>query len=313
MEGLLSKHDDGNDIKMDNRTLSTVIQTTRPSFLLLAVVTVFLGFGLAFDYAGVVNYFDAALALIGGVLAHISVNTFNEYFDFRSGLDATTEKTPFSGGSKGLVHAPHAQTWVLATAVVSLALTFTIGMYFIHASGWAIAPLGILGAIVVVSYTSILNKQPVLCWLAPGLGFGPLMVVGTFYVLTHTFTLQAIAVSMLPFLLANNLLLLNQLPDVAADQQVGRKHVAIAYGKCAAIRLYGITVMVSIVSLLVCVLMNWLPLPALLSLIPLSLGFIVYFRIVKHSENMLKNLPFMGLNVFITLVTPIILAVTLMN
>ena len=39
------------------------------------------------------------LALAGGLLAHISVNALNEYLDFTSGLDLTTLRTPFSGGS----------------------------------------------------------------------------------------------------------------------------------------------------------------------------------------------------------------------
>ena len=50
---------------------------------------------------------DLMLVLIGAVSAHISVNTFNEYFDFLSGLDAKTVKTPFSGGSGALVENPN--------------------------------------------------------------------------------------------------------------------------------------------------------------------------------------------------------------
>ncbi len=47
------------------------------------------------------------LALLGAFLAHISVNTLNEYFDFKSGLDLETIKTPFSGGSGADFAAAH--------------------------------------------------------------------------------------------------------------------------------------------------------------------------------------------------------------
>ena len=40
----------------------------------------------------------AVLAFIGLLLAHISVNTLNDYFDYRSGIDLETRRTPFSGG-----------------------------------------------------------------------------------------------------------------------------------------------------------------------------------------------------------------------
>jgi len=42
------------------------------------------------------------LALLGAFLAHVSVNTLNEYYDFKSGLDLETIRTPFSGGSGAL-------------------------------------------------------------------------------------------------------------------------------------------------------------------------------------------------------------------
>jgi hypothetical protein len=46
------------------------------------------------------------LIFIGALFAHISVNTLNEYFDFKSGLDLTANKTPFSGGSGALPNTP---------------------------------------------------------------------------------------------------------------------------------------------------------------------------------------------------------------
>ena len=39
------------------------------------------------------------LLVIGVVLAHVSVNLFNEISDYKSKIDENTVRTPFSGGS----------------------------------------------------------------------------------------------------------------------------------------------------------------------------------------------------------------------
>jgi 1,4-dihydroxy-2-naphthoate octaprenyltransferase len=69
------------------------------------------------------------------------------------------------------------------------------------------------------------------CWLAPGLGFGPLMVMGTEVALAGQYTLEGFVASLVPFFLVNNLLLLNQYPDIEADKAVGRRHFLVVYGR----------------------------------------------------------------------------------
>ncbi|MFC1984813.1 hypothetical protein ACFLUW_00245, partial [Chloroflexota bacterium] len=70
---------------------------TRPQFLLLSVVLAFLGTCIAW-YDGAFHLDYALLAFFGLLLAHISVNVLNDYFDYRSGIDLETKRTPFSGG-----------------------------------------------------------------------------------------------------------------------------------------------------------------------------------------------------------------------
>src|SRR5512142_1607549 len=70
---------------------------TRPQFLLLSLVLAFLGTAIAWN-AGHFNIGFALLAGGGLVVAHASVNVINDWFDFRSGVDKKTQRTPFSGG-----------------------------------------------------------------------------------------------------------------------------------------------------------------------------------------------------------------------
>lgn len=148
-----------------------------------------------------VNFNLLALALIGALLAHISVNALNEYFDFKSGLDFTTTKTKFSGGSGALPKNPGMVNAVLAVGTTSLIATLLIGIFFIWKLGLGIAPIGIAGLFLIITYTGWINRHPFLCLIAPGVGFGFLMVIGTQYVLMGEYTHLSWLAAALPFFL----------------------------------------------------------------------------------------------------------------
>ena len=74
------------------------LAVARLPFLALSLVVVFLGSAMAW-YSGAFNPVYAVLSLVGLMAAHGGVNVLNEYFDYYSGVDFHTRKTPFSGGS----------------------------------------------------------------------------------------------------------------------------------------------------------------------------------------------------------------------
>lgn len=219
-------------------TAKAVLGPLRLPFLVLTPVCVLVGVATAVREIGAPPVLPACLALLGALMAHVSVNAFNEYFDFRSGLDLVTRRTPFSGGSGTLPAHPELAPFALAVATVSLAITIGIGLYFVAQRGLLLLPVGLLGVVLVVTYTTWLTKSPLLCLVAPGLGFGPLMVVGTNTVLTGHYSALAALASLVPGFLASGLLLLNQFPDAEADRSVGRRHAVIAWGPRRAARLF---------------------------------------------------------------------------
>ena len=202
----------------------------RPPFLILAPACALVGLGTAYLQTKHINWFYFLLAAVAAVLAHISVNAFNEYFDYKSEVDTRTQRTPFSGGSGTLQAHPELAKATLALSWGSLAIVGLIGLYFCSVWGWQALPVGIMGLVLLYGYTAWMVYQPVLCLIAPGLGFGPLMVLSVHFALTGTFTWQALIASFVPFFLVSNLLLLNQFPDVEADRSVGRKHFPILVG-----------------------------------------------------------------------------------
>lgn len=164
--------------------LNTVIQSIRLPFLLLTLVCVLLAISIVINTKHPLNYLFVTLALAGALLAHISVNTLNEYYDFTSGLDLVTTRTKFSGGSGALPSQPDSANQVLILGLVSLVATLAIGIFFVLEHGLAIMPIGIFGLLLIVTYTQWVNKHPLICLIAPGTGFGIFMVVGSQFVLT---------------------------------------------------------------------------------------------------------------------------------
>jgi 1,4-dihydroxy-2-naphthoate polyprenyltransferase len=296
---------------MNKRSFLYVLGPMRVPFLILTPACVLLGIGTAFRSTGGVSIFLVVLIMAGAVCAHISVNAFNEYFDFKSGLDFRTTRTPFSGGSGTLPEHPHAASYALATALITLTTTGLIGIYFLSLRGFGLLPLGIIGLVLIYAYTPWLTRSPFLCLFAPGLGFGPLMVMGTHYVLAGSYSASAFIASLIPFFLVSNLLLLNQYPDVEADRSIGRRPCTIAFGKRTSTYIFGAFLFLTYLSIIMGVLMHYLPSLSLLGLLTLLVSVPAYFGAFTYAENIKKLTPYMGLNVITNIATPALIAIGL--
>jgi len=291
--------------------LKVAVQSMRAPFLVLTPVCVFLGLSTVVANKTDISLFLLVLALLGALLAHVSVNTLNEYFDFKSGLDLITTKTPFSGGSGALPQNPEMAGTVLTIGTTSLLATLIIGSFFIWKYGTGIAPLGITGLMLIMTYTGWINKHPFLCLIAPGIGFGFLMVVGTQFVLQGEFTQLSGLIAVVPFLLVNNLLLLNQYPDIQADASIGRNHFPIAYGINRSNMVYGIFAIVTIIIIVAYILLDYLPVLSLLALLPMPLAFFSLYGAIKHGAAIGDFPQYLGTNVAVTILTPLLLAISL--
>ena len=283
----------------------------RLDYMYLDIGCVLLGGAAATYTHGRINVLYLVLALVGGVAAHISVNALNEYLDFRSGLDLTTNRTPFSGGSGTLPRRPDLAPVALAIAVAGLSITVLIGLYFWIASGWPIVPVGLLGLLMILTYTTWITHLPALTLINTGLGFGLLMVIGTYYVLTGAFTWTVLFAALPPFFLGNNLQLLNQFPDVDVDAAAGRRNLPILLGRRTGSLLFGLNVLLTYTSLLAGVWLGYLPALAWLGLLTLPVGVAAVRGVYLHADDLPKLVPFMGLNVLLNVVTPILMAVGL--
>ena len=279
---------------------------TRPQFLLLSVVLAFLGASIAW-YDGAFHLGFALLAMVGLLLAHTSVNVLNDYFDYRSGIDLVTPKTPFSGGSGILPAARLTPTQVLWLGVVSLLLTIPIGIYFVLTRGWLLLPLILAGALCIALYTPFILKTKWPEWAA-GLGLGTLPVLGAYFVQTAGYTWPAVIASIPSGILVHNLLLLNEFPDVEADRTGNRQTLPIIMGREKAGIVYSVLTIMVYLWIVGGVVARVMPVFALIALLTLPFA-VKAIRGALKPTGMDQLMPAMANNVLVVLLTQLLLGI----
>lgn len=274
-----------------------VVRAARPNFLLLAPLCVGLGLAVAWQQGQPPALIDTLLVFVGAVLAHAAVNLLNEYEDFRSGLDLITRRTPLSGGSGALPEVPSAARRVLWAGLGTLGLVVAIGVYFLWLRGLPMFILGAAGVVLVLTYTRWITRSPLLCLLAPGIGFGPVMVLGTLVALGARLDAAALICAAVALLLVSELLLISQIPDADADRQVGRRHLVITLGPETASRIVAGLLAGSYLLIGAGILTGILPVAALIALLPLPLALWISVRLPRVLNNATELNRLLGANV----------------
>lgn len=295
----------------------------RSNFLVLSVMLVAVGLALAAVHIkrtgeGGFSVVDAILIMIGVVIAHASVNLFNEYSDSQTGIDNHTQKTPFSGGT-GLIQAGVTTPVAVNTAAwQTIVWAFLIGLYFTMTSHWVIAIIMLIGGLSIIFYTQHLAKV-LLGEFFAGLSLGSLVVVGAFAAMVgrpgmdacSLFPIEVILISIPPGILTALLLFLNEFPDADVDRKFGRFHLVIWLGRKKASYLYVFGLLMTYVTILLPPLLGVSSWWVMLGFLTLPIAVRAGMTALKHPEDMQKLVPAMGQNVIVVLATDFLLAVGL--
>ncbi len=281
---------------------------TRPQFLLLSPILVFLGFSIAL-YHGNYNGLYFALCLIGLSLLHTSVNTLNDYSDFVTGIDLKSKRTPFSGGSGLLPSGRLKPSAALALGLTSFILAIPIGVYFLLKLGPDILPLFLIGAFFVLLYTTFITRLGfALGEISAGLGLGTLPVIGVYFIMMGNFSYDALYASIPSGFLVFNLLLLNEFPDSEADLEGRRKTLPIVLGHKRAAMIYSTLVLLTYLWIIIGVLIRLMPFWTLLAILTMPIGL----KAIRGSltfKSLEDLIPAQGANVAIVLLIQLFMGI----
>ena len=288
------------------------IKETRPQFLILSIVLTFLGTAIAW-YHGPINIGYAVLAGFGLMLTHGSVNAINDYFDYKSGIDLNTKRTPFSGGSGLVPEGKLPLKQALGVGVVTSLVALLIGIFFVIIKGWQLIPLLIIAALGLILYTPVILKTPWPEW-SPGFCLGILPIMGFYFIQAGTYDWMVLIASIPSGILVHNLLLLNEFPDVEADRKGGRKTTPVKFGLDAAGKLYRTATILVYVWIVGCVIATLIagttvmPVYCLIALLSVPLA-LKAMKGSKEYKDMDKFIPSLDSNVKFILATQMLLGI----
>jgi 1,4-dihydroxy-2-naphthoate polyprenyltransferase len=217
-------------------------------------------------------------ALLGSVLLHIGTNITNEIYDVRQGVDKITSPRASHALLKGRL--TEREAFVLAF-LAFLAAT-GIGVWLFVERGWPVIALGVVGLLGGWGYTA-----PPLQYKFRALGlplvfvlFGPLSVIGAYFVVTGEFAWAALWTSIPVGFLVTAILHGNEWRDISEDARSGGTTFSIKAGRKIAHAGYLWLVVGAYIALGLSVVFKELPVQSLLAL--LSLPLLV--RVIRDSE-----------------------------
>ncbi|WP_312469820.1 1,4-dihydroxy-2-naphthoate polyprenyltransferase [Neobacillus sp.] len=217
-----------------NRGFQVWWQMTRPHTLTAAFVPVLLGTALALRN-GKIHFGLFFAMLIASLLIQAATNMFNEYFDFKRGLD--TEHSVGIGGT--IVRDGIKPKTVLNLAFGFYGIALLLGVYICMYSSWWLAVIGLICMAVGYFYTG--GPFPIaytpLGEIFSGFFMGMLIILISFFIQTGTVDSTSILVSVPSMILVGMIMLSNNIRDLDGDKENGRKTVAILLGKKRAIHL----------------------------------------------------------------------------
>ena len=235
------------------------VKTARPFSLTATVSPILVGTAVA-AYEGTFHIVNFLVTLCSSLFLQIGTNYFNEYFDYRYGLD-----TPESLGSSTVIFR-HEMTaaQVLAGGVGSFVIAAALGLLLIYLVSPVIILFGLVGTTIAYFYSARPFK-----FASRGLGdilvyiaMGFLMTWGAYYVQIPRWSWLAFAASVPVGFLVTAILNMNNTRDYQDDLAVHKRTLPVRFGQAFGQRFHAFLLIGSYVAVTLFVLVRLLPLSA---------------------------------------------------
>ena len=268
-------------------------------FLLFVTLPVVLGAVIAYAYdPGQFSLFYFLITAIAMMSLHAGTVIINDFFDYRSGTDIiNTERTPYSGGSGLLPEKILKPGQVLAASIGCFILCVALGLYIVLTRSPILLFIGIAGILLGLFYTA-----PPIKLAYRGLGEAartiatPLIVLGAFLVQVPIASQAELSQAALPLLVAffsslpvaflnTAALYIFEFPDYDADAATGKRNLVVRLGTKNAVYIFYFLSALAYVSLLVFILLGYLPPLSGIALIALPLSAFSAYGLMSYHDH----------------------------
>jgi len=213
---------------------------------------VILGTAIAWSKFHVFNPLLFWLTLIGAVSAHAGANIINDYYDHLSGNDEVNRNyNVFSGGSRMIQTGQLSPVQMLIVSLIAFSVSIGIGLFLNWKSeGDVILWIGIVGILIGFFYSALpisLSYRGI-GEVGIALAFGPLIVFGSWFVQTDSFSWLPILASVPVGIWVGLIIFINEFQDFDADYQTSKRTMVVHFhDKRKAIRFYQLSIVGSFI------------------------------------------------------------------
>lgn len=265
-------------------------QLLRPHTLTASFVPVFIGSALAYA-DGEFHILLFLAMMIASILIQAATNMFNEYYDYKRGLD--NEHSVGIGGT--IVRDGISPKVILNLGIIFFVLAILLGLYISLLSSIWIAVIGAFSMFMGYLYTG--GPYPIAYSpfgeLFAGFFMGTVIILISYFIHTGEISSESIYISIPIMILVAAILTANNIRDHKGDKENGRKTLVILLGKEKAVIFLGIMFLVSYLWIIGMILLHASTIWYLLVFLSVPKA-VQAIRIFRNNETPLQMMPAMA-------------------
>lgn len=267
---------------LDREKVKAWIQASRPPFYIATLIPLAIGWILAGQNASW-RPWRFLLVMFGALMVHLATNLANDYFDFIHGTDSGEA----IGGSRVIQEDKISPNSLRRAIIMVYGLTFLLALYFmITLNLWKILPLLLLALFSSIFYVAppVRYGYHGLGELFAGINMGPVIVVGTYWVMAGKPDWEPLFVSLPIGFMVAAILYYQNLPDMKTDAAAGKNTLAVLLGKRRAFECFILLWIMIYLNILILIFSGFLSSFAFISLVTVPI-FIRLLGIIKRAHD----------------------------
>jgi 1,4-dihydroxy-2-naphthoate octaprenyltransferase len=251
---------------MSGETLKAWIQASRPPFFIATLAPLLIGWISAKAYG--LHPYRFLLVILGSFIVHLATNLANDYFDYIKGTDSGES----IGGSRVIQEGKILPDVLLKAIIILYCIAFLIAFIIMFSFNLVV----IFPLILFAAFSSFFYVAPPIRYgyygfgeLFVGINMGPIIVVGTYWVIAGRFDWEPFYLSLPVGLMVASILYYQSLPDMKTDLAAAKYTLAVRLGKKGAFTgliVFWILIYMAIIILMFTEILSWYALIFFLSL-----------------------------------------------
>ena len=268
--------------------IQELIPLTRPRTLAAALGPTILGASFSYYAFGAARgtglaIFHTILIFLAVVTAQIVANLWNEYKDFKSGLDAGQKVGNAGSITRGAITPELIVTMIKVLMVVPI----IIGAYLSATITWYYVPAGFVCILISFLYSGgpkPISRTP-FGEISSGIAMGLAIVLITGYAWTRELTLALLIPAIPSTLLVGSIMLTNNIRDIRNDESHGRRTLPIVLGRERALSLMSIMYIFNFIWIVAWIIVGHMTWFSLLAFLAIPLAFKTVYTLSTKTDD----------------------------